>query len=248
MDMFLGDSRLMKCMLYLGLVGLFFNQNTSAVTSYYNNLSGNYFDFKSISEKGAYVPASSLDTPTLVTNPYDGISFRPSAFVAVESQLGTVETKTVSSELEFLLSAKSANSLGQLTIHVAGMYYENPLNVPGASPYVTTSLSLSPINFTIGGVTRSLVPNFQVNRNNGLWSGMVSLSRSDIGALFNSPAMQISELKLNTTASVSATAQYATANSYLTDLSFVAQAIPEPSVGSLLGFSGFVLLFRRKTR
>lgn len=238
----------MNRLIYILPVFFFLGRSLMAGTVTFSNLSGNYFDFKTMSETGDNVPPSNLENPTLITNPKDGITFHPSAFVVVESQLGTLDTKTLSSQLEFILAAKPSFTLGDLTINVAGTFSKKTYSIGGNIPTATNSLSLNPINFTIGGVTKILSPALQVvgDVDTGTWSGSVSLSAADFRTLFSSPTMQISEMRINSTATVSATAQYATATSYLTDMSFVVTAIPEPTSFALLCISSLVPFLLRK--
>ena len=79
-----------------------------AGTVTFSDRAGNYFNFKNISEYGPNIPPSILDLPTLISNaPYDSITFQPTAFVAVESNLGTRESSTLGSNLQFTLASRS---------------------------------------------------------------------------------------------------------------------------------------------
>jgi len=216
-----------------------------AGTVSFSNQSGSFFSFQNMSEAGANIPPSNLETPSLYTNPYDAIQFKPSAFVAVESQLGTLETKTVSSTLFLTTLATASIPMNKLMIDLAGTYYESAIPGPGSSVLATT-LSLDPIKFTIGGSTKTWTPSMNVTRNtvDKTWGGRLEVTQNDLRTLFNSPSLEVTQLGIESTATVSATAQWGSANSYLTFLSFSVQPVPEPSTMSLCLLAG--LLFLRK--
>lgn len=207
---------------------------------------GNYFSFQNMSETGPNVPPSNLETPTLYTNPNDAIQFKPSAFVAVESQLGTLETRTMTSSLAFTAFATRGLALEKLTIDLAGTYYESAF-AGGGTSVLQTSLSLDPVKFTVGGTTKTWTPSFNVTRNtvDRTWGGRLEVTQSDLKSLFNSPSLQVTQLGIESTATVAATAQWGNANSYLTFLSFSVQPIPEPTTTSLFLLAGILCLRKR---
>ena len=212
----------------------------------FSNQSGSYFSFQNMSEKGANVPPSNLEAPTLYTNPYDSIQFKPSAFVAVESQLGTLETKTVSSTLFLTTLATASLPLNKLMIDLAGTYYESAIPGPGSS-VLASSLSLDPIKFTIGSETKTWTPTMSITRNtvDRTWGGHLEVTQNDFRTLFNTPSLQVTQLGIESTATVSATAQWGNANSYLTFLSFSTQPIPEPNTMSLCLLAGLIAIKKR---
>lgn len=217
-----------------------------AGTVSFSNQSGSFFSFQNMSETGANVPPSNLETPKLYTNPYDSIQYKPSAFVAVESQLGTLETKTVSSTLFLTTLATASIPMNKLMIDLAGTYYASPIPGPGSS-VLDTSLSLDPIKFTIGSETKTWTPAMNVTRNtvDQTWGGHLEITQSDLRSLFNLPSLQVTQLKIESTATVSATAQWGNANSYLTFLSFSVQPVPEPTITSLFLLAGILCLRKR---
>ena len=209
---------------------------------------GAYFSFQNLTEEGPNVPPSRVESPSLFLSPIDTIQFKPSAFVAVESQLGSVQTATLTSKLSFLIQATAALPMDRIIIDVAGTYAEHPLTIPGVTPVLSTSLSLDPIEFKIDGVTKLWNPALSVNRNTAdqTWSGRLEVTRADLRTLFASPTMEVSQLEVFSTATVSASAQWGNSASYLTTLSFGVAPIPEPSTTSLLLLAG--LLASRKRR
>ena len=70
-----------------------------AGTVSFSDQPGTYFSFRNISETGALVPPSKLETPTLVTSPQDTIKFIPSAYVVVENNGPVTETSVLSTQL-----------------------------------------------------------------------------------------------------------------------------------------------------
>lgn len=200
-----------------------------------------------MSETGLNVPPSNLEDPKLYTNPYDAIQFKPSAFVVVESQLGTLETKSLTSSLAFTALASTGLAMEKLTIDLAGTYNESGFSF-GGTPVLQTSLSLDPIKFTIGGITKTWSPSLAVTRDitNGTWGGRLEVSKSDFQNLFSSPTLQVTQLGVESQATVSATAQWGSANSYLTFLSFTIQPVPEPNVSSLFVLAGIFALKRKR--
>ena len=240
-------------MWFLGLLiaGLvFFPAGINAGTVTFDDKVGVSFSFRELKEEGDNVPPSRIEEPSLYSNPRDAIEFRPSAFVAVESQLGSLETASLSSTLSFLIQA-TGSPIGSLFIDLTGTYAEHPLNVPGAgTPVLSTSLSLDPIHFTISGVTKTWSPAMNISRNmaDQTWRGQLEVTQADLRDLFASPTMEVTELRVSAVATVSASAQWGSASSYLTTLNFGVAPIPEPNVGSLLLLAGCIALNRRKKR
>ena len=221
---------------------------SQAGTVNFDSQAGAYFSFQNLTEDGPNVPPSRVESPSLFLSPIDTIQFKPSAFVAVESQMGSAETATLSSKLSFLIQATAALPMERIIIDVAGTYAEHSLTIPGVTPILSTSLSLDPIEFKIGGVTKLWNPSFSVSRNTAdqTWSGRLEVTQGDLRDLFASPTMEVSQLEVFSTATVSASAQWGNASSYLTTLSFGVAPIPEPSTASLLLLSGLALLHKRR--
>lgn len=237
--------------LFLFLLTGFGTELIHAGSVSFTSQAGSYFSFQNLKEEGPNVPPSNLQSPSLFTNPRDTIRFVPSAFVAVESQLGSMETASLSSTLSFLVQATAALPMEKLFIDLSGTYAEHSLGsaiTGGASPVLATSLSLEPIQFTIGGVTKTWSPALNVLRSTSdqTWSGSLEITKADLRALFNAPTMDVTQFEIQSVATVSATAQWGNASSYLTTLSFGVQPIPEPSTTSLCLWG--VLLGLKKRR
>ena len=199
-----------------------------------------------MSETGANVPPSNLQDPTLYTSPNDAIQFKPSAFVAVESQMGTLETNSLSSTINFTVLSSAGLAINKLSIDIAGTYYE--FAYPNQTAYLQTTLSLDPIKFTIGGSTKIWSPSLNVTRNTSdkTWAGHLEVTKSDLQSLFNLPTLEVTQLGVESLAKVSATAQWGSANSYLTSLTYSLQPIPEPSTGALLLLATAFCLRKRR--
>jgi len=215
----------------------------------FSSQAGNHFSFQNLTEEGPNVPPSNLQDPSLFTNPRDTIRFAPSAFVAVESQLGSLETASLTSTLSFLVQATAALPMERLIIDLTGTYAEHPLTFPGAgTPVLSTSLSLDPIQIKIGGETKTWNPALNVlrNTNDQTWSGNLVITKADLRTLFNAPTMDVTQFEIQSVATVSATAQWGNASSYLTTLSFGVEPIPEPSTTSLFLLAGLLALRKRK--
>jgi len=203
-----------------------------AGTVTFSDQTGNYFNFKNISEYGPNIPPSILDLPTLISNaPYDSITFQPTAFVAVESNLGTRESSTLGSNLQFTLASRSLFGIENFKIALAGTFAGVSMPVAGTLVEVA---ALLPIQLTVGGASKSLNLNIVKDSDDKTWSGEMMVSRADLNSYFNPPSMQITELMVLVSPSVTATAVFGNARSQITNLTFQAQAIPEPSTGSLL--------------
>jgi len=203
-----------------------------AGTVTFSDRTGNYFNFKNISEYGPNIPPSILDLPTLISNaPYDSITFQPTAFVAVESNLGTRESSTLGSNLQFTLASRSLFGIENFKVALAGTFAG--VNMPVAGTLVEVA-ALLPIQLTVGGASKSLNLNIVKDSVDKTWSGEMMVSRADLNSYFNPPSMQITELMVLVSPSVMATAVFGNARSQITNLTFQAQAIPEPSTSSLL--------------
>ena len=203
-----------------------------AGTVTFSDRAGNYFNFKNISEYGPNIPPSILDLPTLISNaPYDSITFQPTAFVAVESNLGTRESSTLGSNLQFTLASRSLFGIENFKIALAGTFAG--VNMPVAGTLVEVA-ALLPIQLTVGGASKSLNLNIVKDSVDKTWSGEMMVTRADLNSYFNPPSMQITELLVLVSPSVTATAVFGNARSQITNLTFQAQAIPEPSTTSLL--------------
>jgi hypothetical protein len=203
-----------------------------AGTATFSDRTGNYFNFKNISEYGPNIPPSILDLPTLISNaPYDSITFQPTAFVAVESNLGTRESSTLGSNLQFTLASRSLFGIENFKIALAGTFAG--VNMPVAGTLVEVA-ALLPIQLTFGGASKSLNLNIVKDSVDKTWSGEMMVTRADLNSYFNPPSMQITELLVLVSPSVTATAVFGNARSQITNLTFQAQPVPEPSTGSLL--------------
>jgi len=220
--------------------------STQADTVSFSNQTGLKFSFQNMVESGANVPPSNLESLTLFTNPYDAIQFKPSAFVAVESKLGTLETNSLSSTINFTALSNAGLAMEKLLIDIEGTYYE--FGLPGQTSVLQTTLSLDPIKFTIGGNTKTWSPSMNVTRNttDKTWAGHLEVTKSDLQSLFNSPSLEVTQLGVESLATVSATAQWGNANSYLTFLTYTLQPVPEPSTGALLAMAAVFGLRKRR--
>lgn len=231
---------------------LFFNSLvlgiSQAGTVNFDSQAGSYFSFQNLKEEGPNVPPSRVESPSLFLSPIDTIQFKPSAFVAVESQLGSAETASLSSKLSFLIQATAALPMEKIVIDVAGTYAEHALSIPGVTSVLSTSLSLDPIEFKIDGVTKTWNPPLNVIRNTAdqTWSGRLEVTRADLRTLFASPTMEVSQLEVFSNATVSASAQWGNSSSYLTTLSFGVAPIPEPSTASLILLAGLLGIQKRR--
>jgi len=203
-----------------------------AGTVTFSDQTGSYFNFKNISEFGPNFPPSVLDLPTLISNaPYDSITFHPTTFAAVESNLGTRESSTLESNLQFTLASRSLFGIENFKIALAGTFAG--VNMPVAGTLVEVA-ALLPIQLTYGGASKSLNLNIVKDSVDNTWSGEMMVTRADLNSYFNPPSMQITELMVLVSPSVTATAVFGNARSQITNLTFQAQAIPEPSTGSLV--------------
>ena len=203
-----------------------------AGTVTFSDQTGSYFNFKNISEYGPNIPPSVLDLPTLISNaPYDSITFHPTTFVAVESNLGTRESSTLGSNLQFTLASRSLFGIENFKIALAGTFAG--VNMPVAGTLVEVA-ALLPIQLTVGAASKSLNLSIAKDLVNKTWSGEMMVSRADLNSYFSPPSMQITELLVLVSPSVTATAVFGNARSQITNLTFQAQAIPEPSTGSLV--------------
>ena len=217
-----------------------------AGTVTFSDQAGSYFNFKSISENGPSIPPSILDLPTLISSaPYDSITFQPTAFVAVESNLGIRESSTLGSNLQFTVASRSLFGIENFKIALAGTFAG--VNMPVAGTLVEVA-ALLPIQFTYGGASKSLNLNIAKDLVNKTWSGEMVVTRADLNSYFNPPSMQITELMVLLSPSVTATAVFGNARSQITNLTFQAQAIPEPSTGSLLMAGTLLALVALKFR
>ena len=128
---------------FLGLSLCMISGLVQAGSVSFSSQAGSYFSFQNLTEEGPNVPPSNLQEPSLFTNPRDTIRFEPSAFVAVESQLGSLETASLTSTLSFLVQATAALPMEKLIIDLTGTYAEHPVTFPGSgTPVLSTSLSL----------------------------------------------------------------------------------------------------------
>lgn len=203
---------------------------------------GNYFSFKNISEFGADIPPSNLDLPTLIANPGDAIRFRPSAFVAVESNGSIRESSSKTSTLSFTLESVGALALKELKIVVAGSYASTLFPVAGAEASVGLALELA---LSYGSAIKNLVVPILKETASSTWSGILTLSQSDLNSYFTPPAMEIHKLSIEATPTVIAAALNGNARSQITSLDFSVQAIPEPGTGSMLVFGLAIVLSKR---
>ena len=220
--------------------------SAQAGTVTFANQAGLKFSFQNMSDTGANVPPSNIQDPTLYTSPYDAIQFKPSTFVAVESQMGTLETNSLSSTINFTALSTAGLAMEKLLIDIEGTYYE--FGIPGQTSVLKTTLSLDPIKFTIGGNTKIWSPSMNVTRNttDKTWAGHLEVTKSDLQSLFNSPSLEVTQLGVESLATVSATAQWGNANSYLTFLTYSLQPVPEPSTGALLALATVFWLRKRR--
>ena len=226
------------------LVGSITKVKAGTVT--FSDQTGNYFNFKNISEYGPNIPPSILDLPTLISNaPYDSITFQPTAFVAVESNLGTRESSTLGSNLQFTLASRSLFGIENFKIALAGTFAG--VNMPVAGTLVEVA-ALLPIQLTVGGASKSLNLNILKDSVDKTWSGEMMVTRADLNSYFNPSSMQITELMVLVSPSVTATAVFGNARSQITNLTFQAQAIPEPSTGSLLMVGTLLALVTLRSR
>lgn len=203
-----------------------------AGTVTFSDQTGSYFNFKNISEYGPSIPPSILDLPTLISSaPYDSITFHPTTFVAVESNLGTRESSTLGSNLQFTLGSRSLFGIENFKIALAGTFADVSMPVAGTLVEVA---ALLPIQLTYGGASKSLNLSIAKDLLNKTWSGEMVVTRADLNSYFSPPSMQITELLVLVSPSVTATAVFGNARSQITNLTFQAQPIPEPSTGSLV--------------
>ena len=217
-----------------------------AGTVTFSDQTGSYFNFKNISEYGPSIPPSILDLPTLISNaPYDSITFHPTTFVAVESNLGTRESSTLGSNLQFTIASRSLFGIENFKIALAGTFADVSMPVAGTLVEVA---ALLPIQLTVGAASKSLNLNIAKDFDNKTWSGEMVVTRADLNSYFNPPSMQITELLVLVSPSVTATAVFGNARSQITNLTFQAQPVPEPSTGSLLILGALLALATLRPR
>ena len=186
-----------------------------------------------MSETGDSVPPSKLQTPTFTTNPRDLIKFNPTAFVAVNNGGSpTVQTQTLSTQLSLRLQALNASlGLDELQVSVQGTWDAAVFPMPGATALADLTLQLE---LVAGGVTKNIAVTVNKNLVDKTWAGALTITQQflrDNG--FIVPATGITDLLVNTTQTVSATAAYGNASSAITYLDVSASAVPEPGSGTL---------------
>lgn len=219
-----------------------------AGTVTFSDQPGTYFSFRNISETGALVPPSKLESPTLVTSPQDTIKFIPSAYVVVENNGATTETSVLSTQLALSLESVSGLALQELNVSVAGTWGSTLYRLSGST---TVSLALN-LDLVFGGVTRNLVVPVSQDLVNKTWAGSLTVTQQFLSDNFTVPADGIQQLGITATPTVTATATYANARSAITYLDISAKAVPEPGSSSLLLAGAAVLgvarTFRRRAR
>jgi len=221
--------------------------STWAGTVTFSDQIGNHFAFRNMTEFGANVPPSSLDLPTLITNPYDTIKFRPSTFLVVESNGPVRESSSLSSELSFTLNSLAGLAIQEIKISVTGTYATTLFSNPAADASVGLSLAL---DLTHGTTVWNRVVPIVKDPTNLSWSGILTLSQADLNSYFSPPSMEIQQLSIRATPTVTADALYANARSQINYLDFTVVAIPEPGSWQLVlaALSMGLLVRKRKTK
>lgn len=205
----------------------------------YSNQIGTYFTFKNMSEVGGTNVPPGLGDPRLFTSPYDTIKFSPSTYAVVENNGPSLKASTNSSVLTLTLESVASRALQELQISVSGTYgftFYQPSPTGVANVGFSLGLDLTYGSTTISGL---VVPITQ-NATTMTWSGFKSFTASDLSAIFSQPSLQVQQLVVTATPSVSAEAQWANARSQISYLDFTVIPIPEPSSLHLL--AGGVLL------
>jgi len=216
-----------------------------AGTVTFSDQPGTYFSFRNISETGALVPPSKLESPTLVTSPQDTIKFIPSAYVVVENNGPATETSVLSTQLALSLESVAGLALDELSVSVAGTWGSTLYNPSLGSTIVGLSLNL---DLVFGGVTQNLVVPVTQDLVNKTWAGSLTVTQQFLNDNFAVPDEGILQLGLTATPTVTATATYANARSTITYLDISAKAVPEPGSGSLLIAGAAVLGLARTLR
>ena len=225
---------LIKAMRGVFLLGFFLLSGLPkgvAGTVTFSDQVGNYFGFRNMSEFGANVPPSNLDLPTLITNPHDTIKFRPSAFLTLESNGPVKESSSLASELTFTLQSLGGLAIQELQISVSGSYATTLFSMPGAEANVGLSLAL---DLTYGTTVRNVIVPVVRDSSNFSWSGVMTLNQADLNGFFSPPTMEIQQLTIRASPTVSAEALYANARSQINYLDFTVVPIPEPSALHLM--------------
>ena len=238
---------LIKWMRGVFLLGLFLLSGLPkgvAGTVTFSDQVGNYFGFRNMSEFGANVPPSNLDLPTLITNPHDTIKFRPSAFLTLESNGPVKESSSLASELTFTLQSLGGLAIQELQVSVSGSYATTLFSMPGAEANVGLSLAL---DLTYGTTVRNMIVPVVKDSSNFSWSGVMTLNQADLNGFFSPPTMEIQQLTIRASPTVSAEALYANARSQINYLDFTVVPVPEPSALHLMLVSLGIGWFRQRS-
>lgn len=210
-----------------------------AGTASYSNQVGIHFSFKNMTEVGGTNVPPGLEEPRLFTSPYDTIKFSPSTYAVVENNGPTLEASTNSSVLTLTLESVASQTLQELQISVSGtygftLYQSSPTGV--ANVGLSLGLALTYGATTVGGFVVPITQDVTTQT----WSGFKSFTASDLSTIFSQPSLQVQQLVVTATPSVSAEAQWANARSQISYLDFTVVPIPEPTSLHLL--AGGVLL------
>ena len=239
----------MRKALKLMVLSAFSLSTVWAGTVSFSDQPGTYFSFRNISETGALVPPSKLETPTLVTSPQDTIKFIPSAYVVVENNGPVTETSVLSTQLALSLESVSGLALQELSVSVAGTWGSTLYNPSLGSTIVGLSLNL---DLVFGGVTQNLVVPVTQDLVAKTWAGSLTVTQQFLNDNFAVPANGILQLGVTATPTVTASATYANARSTITYLDISAKAVPEPGSSSLLlagaAVWGWIRALRRRAR
>ena len=218
--------------------------STRAGTATYSNQVGAFFAFKNMSEVGGTNVPPGLQEPRLFTSPYDTIKFSPSTYVVVENNGSSLKATTNSSVLTLMLESVASRALQELQISVSGsyattFYQASPTGI--ANVGLSLGLDLTYGANTVGGF---VVPITQ-DATTKTWSGFKTFTASDLSTIFSQPSLQVQQLVITATPSVTAEAQWANARSQISYLDFTVIPIPEPSSLHLLAGGILLGLLRR---
>lgn len=219
--------------------------STRAGTASYSNQVGNFFAFKNMTEVGGTNVPPGLEQPRLFTSPYDTIKFSPSTYAVVENNGPSMARSTNSSVLTLTLESVASRALQELQISVSGTYATTFYQ---ASPSGIANVGLTlGLDLTYGATTmRGFVVPITQDASTKTWSGFKTFTSSDLSTIFSQPSLQVQQLVVTATPTVSAEAQWANARSQISYLDFTVIPIPEPSSLHLLTGGVLFSLFRKR--